>query len=712
MSEKETLIRSKIEEFTNLVNSYTVHDDIIDPSNMEALKRLITDFQNSASGAIEENRLLRIGIVGQVKRGKSSFINANFFNGDDVLPKAATPMTAALTQVRYAEKMSAAVEFYSKEEWENIKEKALICEKDFKDSIDSAPEELKSCHELYEMIKKNNINPEEYFGEKREITGINSMSDLVGKFNEYVGAKGKFTPLVKNSELYINIEALKNIEIIDTPGLNDPIVSRGMKTKEFMGKCDVVILLSYCGQFLDHTDMGLLAQNIPNKGIRDIVLIGSLFDSVLMDEYKKYDSIQKAIPSLLSKLTNEAKSNFDKVRQENPDNVLSRVLEQAFPPIFVSSMAYAIAKNYDSLTEDQEYILTKLNKLYGNFKFTREILEQFSNFKQVKEKLEKIRENKDVILSERFNNIVSDYGKGFKNELKIIKGIASSRYSKLCEGDILKIEKEQGRIISAIEKGERKVNGIFEGNMIEIQKKLSELNLEIKKESINAKKISEQEGSEVRTSRSAKSGFWAGCARFFGVGGYETHRETVTYKYANVYDAVENLENFVMYAEEVIIKAVSTIIELPKFRKDIIESVRVMFDTSADDFDPDDILMPVTNAVNRITIPDVTLDVKKHINSIRTNFNSSEVRNDQIGALKDEMGRVLGLIIDDISRELKDISKRIDTSLENIKNSFIKDLVKDLTTTVDILKKQLLERENYKKQYEKLFEQIEKDIIR
>ena len=56
----------------------------------------------------EKEGVLRIGIVGQVKAGKSSFINALLFDGNDILPKASTPMTAALTVIKYSEKLLTA----------------------------------------------------------------------------------------------------------------------------------------------------------------------------------------------------------------------------------------------------------------------------------------------------------------------------------------------------------------------------------------------------------------------------------------------------------------------------------------------------------------------------------------------------------------------------------------------------------------------------
>ncbi|WP_241679715.1 dynamin family protein [Helicobacter pylori] len=60
-----------------------------------------------------EDRDLKVGIIGRVKAGKSSLLNALIFEGVEVLPKVATPMTASLTILKYANTLSAEVEFYS-----------------------------------------------------------------------------------------------------------------------------------------------------------------------------------------------------------------------------------------------------------------------------------------------------------------------------------------------------------------------------------------------------------------------------------------------------------------------------------------------------------------------------------------------------------------------------------------------------------------------
>ena len=69
----------------------------------------------------EQERVLQIGIIGRVKAGKSSMLNALLFNGNDILPKAATPMTAALTIMEYSDTVRAEVEFFTQSDIDEIK---------------------------------------------------------------------------------------------------------------------------------------------------------------------------------------------------------------------------------------------------------------------------------------------------------------------------------------------------------------------------------------------------------------------------------------------------------------------------------------------------------------------------------------------------------------------------------------------------------------
>ena len=62
-----------------------------------------------------DNDILTIGVIGQMKCGKSTFLNSFVFE-DTILPAATTPMTAALSVITYGEEKKVVAEFYTNEE--------------------------------------------------------------------------------------------------------------------------------------------------------------------------------------------------------------------------------------------------------------------------------------------------------------------------------------------------------------------------------------------------------------------------------------------------------------------------------------------------------------------------------------------------------------------------------------------------------------------
>ncbi|GAA7679852.1 hypothetical protein HpBhutan61_13140 [Helicobacter pylori] len=93
------------------------------------------ELEKTLKGMQAENRGLKVGIVGRVKAGKSSLLNALIFEGKDVLPKAATPMTASLTILKYAQNLSAEAQFYDEQDIEELKRDHERYEKEFKEIV-------------------------------------------------------------------------------------------------------------------------------------------------------------------------------------------------------------------------------------------------------------------------------------------------------------------------------------------------------------------------------------------------------------------------------------------------------------------------------------------------------------------------------------------------------------------------------------------------
>lgn len=202
------------------------------------------------------NDVLTIGVIGQMKCGKSTFLNAFVFE-DDVLPSATTPMTAALSVITYGEEKKIVAEFYTPDEWAEQKMQAA---RSLDDVAGNTLEEskVKAAKELVEKSVKLGSSLENYLGKTQD----DSFENLI----EYVGADGKYISITKSVTIYYPKEYLKGVEIVDTPGFNDPIVSREERTKEFLKKADVVLLMLYAGRPFDATDRDILFKNVGQCG--------------------------------------------------------------------------------------------------------------------------------------------------------------------------------------------------------------------------------------------------------------------------------------------------------------------------------------------------------------------------------------------------------------------------------------------------------------
>jgi hypothetical protein len=675
--------------------------ELINRDDFEKFQNIKETFILDAKAKQNSNRLLRIGIIGQIKRGKSSFINALLFDGADILPKGATPMTAALTKIAYASQPFAKLEFYTKQDWGAIEQKALQAKEDEQneDFMGEISEEQKACLEIYTKANQSDILTK--LGETQTIEGVSKIEDLLNRLEEYVGADGRFTPIVKSLELGVNIDSIKNIEIIDTPGTNDPVVSRGRVTQDFIGQCDVVFFLSLSSQFLDQNDMELLMQNIPTKGVENIYLLGSLFDSAMLDTYHDYDDAGSLIENLKHKYSKRAKDDIQNSIAKTKGNIGNSLLK-ALPPIFISAMAYNIVAHKDNLSEEETLTLNNLNKMYGD-SFSDDDLLYIANIDEVEEKINLVKTKKDEILS----NALAQLVKGAINQLSLAKEkiLKSTQLDlqMLQNNDVATLEKKQAIIKKSIEKGSVKIENVFTSYIIDIEKNFALLMQSLKSEGKSASKVSVERGSYTKTHHYSEvtnrftnffNDDWGRESR--------TETETIYYDYANVYDAIEQLEEFVTNSEKEIAKTVENIIDIKTFRKEILQSIMNLFDMEDDAFDPSDIIDTLKNAVNRITIPDVDIDTSAHIDTVRKNFSSSEVRDSQIDSLKQEMKRVIDMILSDMKDEIKHQTKKIIQELNSAKDNFLPKLLKDSNEKLEMMKANREKLETTIKDYNKL----------
>lgn len=444
------------------------------------------EFEKDKAELEKAGRLLKIGILGRVKAGKSSFLNALIFNGESILPKAATPMTAALTVLEYAKTPSLSVDFYSDEylsrietlakEFESelekntdakineLKDKALskgkeIDELELKEKArKSALQELKgvqesiyACYQQYQQISQSQVSASEREANK-DFQG--SLSEIRAKLKDYVGSSGKFMPFTKSITLRLDNEFLKDVQIIDTPGLNDPVPSRSARTNEILRECDAVLVLSPAGQFMDQNDV-ILVRKLAGSVAR-IFVIASKGDSELYGSEKdKNGGILNAVFEGIQNTLERSKNNaLQKADVEN--NVLQRALKEKMI-VCAGICAGIVAKMGENLDEMEIHTLNRLKEEYPNdFQGEKmwENLSKLANIEALNAVFAELKKDKELILQERISGFLQSNDKALNAYKEALQDRVRQRIDALQKVDIDGLKARASALQEVKERGE------------------------------------------------------------------------------------------------------------------------------------------------------------------------------------------------------------------------------------------------------------------
>ena len=684
----------------------------------------------------KEGRLLKIGIVGEVKAGKSSFLNSLLFDGEDILPKASTPMTAALTRIIFSERSEAKIVFYKKNDWETIEtmssqydkivenrykehlKKLEKQEEKLRNSIECVsirkpslqefrgqlekeiPEKYRACKELVELAEKK-IN--KGILDKLDTEEIIRVENLKEELEKYIGADGDYTPIVKHVELRINKENLKDIEIIDTPGLNDPVISRGETTKDFLGNCDVIFLLSYCGQFLSQEDISFICETLPREGVKETVIIGSKFDSGLLD-CNKTKELKEAI-AISQKLYNEqSKDNLENSLDSNnynSDNLLK--IKDSLPPIYTSSILFNCAiKNKNNLdySKEEKHILEKLQKFNGFDPNNYKQLLGLSGIIDVGKKLKIIKNNKENIIKEKNEEMIT-LEKG--NLLKLLEDINLNVLSN--RNDIEKYNKEdlEKRLIDItdnLNSVRRKISNIFEMSIVESKKSFRSIEIELEKEEINKKYINfyinidkKEENEEC----------WEGFLNLKK----KRYEKIIITPMTNISEAIFRIKQYLVKCKEYSEMEFKKILNKEELRKIIKKEIIKLFDLSDKNLDEEKIIRPVEILIEKILIPDLNIDEKEFTDMIINPFSGRDVlKGEEISTLERIQLETLGRVFSKVKEKIKKYEVELEKILKEQSSIFVDNLEKEIEENTEKLKEQLKDKEKSLENYGKFIEEI------
>ncbi|WP_300450177.1 dynamin family protein [uncultured Helicobacter sp.] len=252
----------------------------------ESLLPLLPNAQDTLAqikAKLEEQHLC-IGVTGVLSAGKSTFLNALL--GEEILGSSNIPETANLTILRYGDKTSAKVYFWSKEQW------ADLCEEG----------------EYDEHLKVFVAECKAHFGKELEryITQPHTSQEIQAQqLSAYTSANhpSKLCNLIQEVELFTPLDFLKNgVEIVDTPGLDDPITKREDITRAYMQRCDMLIHVMNASCAATQKDIDFILESLLEQNISRLLVVLTRIDLLSKDELNA--SLEYTKSSLITQLKN------------------------------------------------------------------------------------------------------------------------------------------------------------------------------------------------------------------------------------------------------------------------------------------------------------------------------------------------------------------------------------------------------------------------
>jgi hypothetical protein len=208
----------------------------------------------------------------------------NALLGDEILGTSTVPETANLTIITYAKTPSAKVHFWNINEWNRIEQSAL-----------SSPPMARFVEQTKALVG----NDWDRFITQETLTQTIDPKDL-SSFTSATISKGRCN-IVKSVELGLDIPlAGEGVSIVDTPGLDDPIIQREEITKSYLANCDAMVHLMNASQSATQKDVDFIIDALTYQRIAHLILVITRIDGI--DEASLKEVIQYTKNSIEARL--------------------------------------------------------------------------------------------------------------------------------------------------------------------------------------------------------------------------------------------------------------------------------------------------------------------------------------------------------------------------------------------------------------------------
>lgn len=459
------------------------------PTHRDTLRNEIENIKD-ALGKSKVPERFRIAVVGTFKTGKSSFVNKL---ADERLAGVETnPETAAISIFRYAEKHRAEVTLITSSEWNKMED---LYEDNPKHPEAYRVAGLKHFNEQMSKRKDVNkfepINPVSLVGEWLKPEGYTHIIEPE-KWDTKTGKQAfrknirKFTsssnPLhyfVKELTVYAPVPLLRdNVELIDTPGLNDTQLYRGQLTEELLSEVDAILFLTRSGASFSQYDKEFIVRQLRKKRLRHLRLVVTQVDTTFESAYRDATDEDECPPTFLEvqekeelRLRTEIKRTLDelledsKLKDDDGYYYIDRFdalkihftsarwfddgkIEDSGIPAVKKALIDVLSENYhlNQMVKDLECAISAVrSRLLVFFNERRSVMEAEFDSKKVEYSLAKVEEKLDDNLA-TFENRIKDISEAHD--------IEQSGLQELMDSNIARMQLMARAVLSEFEKND------------------------------------------------------------------------------------------------------------------------------------------------------------------------------------------------------------------------------------------------------------------
>jgi hypothetical protein len=438
---------------------------------------------------------------------------------------------------------------------------------------------------------------------------------------------------------------------------------------------------------MDSGTMTLMANNLPNAGVKDIILIGSKFDSGILNESQ--DSFKIAYNNSIKSYRDQFIKNMKEAKKHTRHiDILHKMLPENIK--FISSTCFSISKKIKNNQELDAHERHIYNKLHEFNDFEDIYFSSLGGMSKVKETLEDIRRRKEEIVNTKDSELIENACSQHLSILEQIRKETESSKMQLRELSIEELENKSKIISNCIDYSRSKIAYIFDRASIncdeKVQRLLPELVIEIKKH------------QDIKIEKSNKKEYHTLRKGLFGWIVEDVPVDTVI-NTANTADVIQNIKNYSAQCQKNINDAFVNIFNKEEISHKIKDVVLTAFQKSQKDFDEDEILYPLQNLLAKISIPRFNVEYTKYIDEVEIRFPNYDVKGNYIHTLSGLQARLLDQMEKEVREQLLLNTKNIKNTLKTQAGTFSDQIEKGFCGELEKLKMQIKEKEYYIEEY-------------